>query len=124
METKLAVAALSALAQETRLAVFRRLVQTGPEGVAAGELARSLGVFPNTMSAHLNVLAHAGLVQSRRVSRSIFYSADYDRMSELLSYLVQDCCNGSPEVCAPLARLVADTARCATEQQPSLKESA
>jgi ArsR family transcriptional regulator len=124
METKFAVAALSALAQETRLAVFRRLVRAGPGGVAAGELARSLGVVPNTMSAHLNVLGHAGLVQSRRVSRSIFYTADYDRMGELLSYLVQDCCNGSPEVCAPLATLVRDTACCATELQKPLKESA
>ena len=124
METKLAVAALSALAQETRLGVFRRLVQAGPKGMAAGELARSLGVVPNTMSAHLNVLGHAGLVQSRRVSRSIFYTADYDRMSELLSYLVQDCCDGSPEVCAPLATLVRDAACCATDQHQPLKDSA
>ena len=116
METKWAVAALSALAQETRLAVFRQLVQAGSQGVAAGEMARSLGVVPNTLSAHLNVLGHAGLVRSRRASRSIIYTADYDRMGDLLGYLVHDCCNGSPEVCAPLAALVRDAACCAAGQ--------
>ena len=124
METKTAVTALSALAQETRLVVFRRLVQAGGEGVAAGELARSLGVVASTLSAHLNVLSHAGLVRSRRISRSIVYTADYERMSELLGYLVHDCCNGAPEVCAPLALLVQDAACCAAEQAEHLRKSA
>ena len=124
MDTKSAVDALSALAQETRLAVFRRLVQGGADGVAAGELARSLGVVANTMSAHLGVLAHAGLIRSRRAGRSIVYTADYDRMSELLTHLVQDCCNGSPEVCAPLFTLVRDVACCAADLPQPLEESA
>ncbi|WP_454885400.1 ArsR/SmtB family transcription factor [Sphingomonas oryzagri] len=114
MEITAAVNALSALAHETRLSVFRRLVQAGPEGVPAGELARGLDVIANTMSAHLNVLGHAGLVQSRRVGRSIIYSATYDRMTDLLAYLMEDCCGGSPEVCAPLAAVVNDAACCVT----------
>jgi DNA-binding transcriptional ArsR family regulator len=113
MEIKAAVNALSALAHETRLSVFRTLVQAGAHGVAAGELARGLGVVANTLSAHLNVLDHAGLVRSRRVGRSIIYSAAYDRMSEVLAFLVEDCCAGAPEVCASLAALANDAACCA-----------
>ncbi len=112
METKAAVNALSALAHETRLAVFRSLVQAGPDGVAAGELARSLGVVANTMSAHLNILSHADLVATRRVGRSIIYTATYDRISELLCYLMQDCCAGNPQVCMPLAELASRAACC------------
>jgi len=113
MEIKVAVNALSALAHETRLSVFRTLVHAGPEGVAAGELARRLSVVANTMSAHLNVLDQAGLVTSRRVSRSIIYSAAYDRMTEVLAFLMEDCCAGAPQVCAPLAALAKDAACCA-----------
>jgi DNA-binding transcriptional ArsR family regulator len=113
MEIKSAVNALSALAHETRLSVFRILVQAGSDGVAAGELARRLGVVANTMSAHLNVLDHAGLVQSRRVGRSIIYAAAYDRMTEVLAFLMEDCCAGAPEVCAPLAAVVNDAVCCA-----------
>ena len=105
MKTTSAVNALSALAHETRLSVFRLLVRAGPDGIAAGELARRLDVVPNTMSAHLNTLDRAGLVRSRRAGRSIIYSAAYDRMTELLAFMMQDCCSGSPEVCAPLARV-------------------
>jgi DNA-binding transcriptional ArsR family regulator len=117
MEIKAAVNALSALAQETRLSIFRTLVQAGSQGVAAGELARDLGVVANTLSAHLNVLDHAGLVQSRRVGRSIIYSAAYGRMSEVLAFLVDDCCAGAPEVCAPLAALANRAACCAADAQ-------
>ena len=113
MESKAAVNFLSALAHETRLSVFRLLVQAGPGGIPAGDVARSLGVVANTMSAHLSVLDHAGLVRSRRVGRSIIYSAAYDRMSDLLAFLLQDCCRGSPEICLPLATLLADVACCA-----------
>jgi DNA-binding transcriptional ArsR family regulator len=113
MEIKAAVNALSALAQETRLSVFRMLVQAGAEGVAAGELGRRLGVVASTMSAHLTVLDHAGLVRSRRVGRSIIYSAAYDRMTEVLAFLMEDCCAGAPEVCAPLAAVLNDAACCA-----------
>ena len=66
-------------------------------------MARRLGVLPNTLSASLNVLSHAGLIDSRREGRSIIYSANYDAMRELLAFLMEDCCGGSPEICAPLA---------------------
>lgn len=102
METKSAVTSLSALAHEGRLSTFRLLVQAGPAGLAAGEIARRLGVLPNTLSASLNVLAHAGLIDSRREGRSIIYTAQYDAMRELLAFLMEDCCAGSPEICAPL----------------------
>jgi ArsR family transcriptional regulator len=101
---------LSALAQEGRLNVFRLLIRSGPEGLAAGEIARALDVPPNTLSAQLTVLANAQLVRSRRLGRSIIYSADYEAMSVLLAYLMEDCCQGRPEVCGPLAELVARSA--------------
>ncbi len=109
----MAVNALAALAHETRLSVFRTLVQAGADGVAAGDLARRLGVVASTMSAHLNVLDHAGLVRPRRLGRSIIYTAAYDRMTEVLAFLLEDCCAGAPEVCAPLAAMANDAAVCA-----------
>lgn len=111
MELKNAIANLSALAHEGRLAVFRMLVQTGREGLAAGEIARRLGSPPNTLSANLNILSHAGLIENRREGRSVIYTARYEHMSELLEFLVEDCCNGSPEICAPLAD-IAMRSRC------------
>jgi DNA-binding transcriptional ArsR family regulator len=102
MELKSAVAALSALAHEGRLAVFRMLVQTGREGLSAGEIARRMEMPANTLSANLNILAHAALVDRRRQGRSIIYTARYEDMTALLDYLMQDCCGGSPEICAPL----------------------
>ena len=102
-----AVWSLSALAHEGRLKVFRMLVKAGPDGLAAGEIARRLGTPPNTLSANLTLLAHAGLARSRRDGRSIIYSARFDRMGELMAFLAEDCCGGAPEVCAP----VADAAR-------------
>lgn len=112
MESKLAVAALSALAHEGRLAAFRMLVQAGRAGIAAGEMARRLGVPPNTLSTNLTVLANAGLVASRRDGRSMIYTAQYDRMSDLLVHLTRECCQGRPEVCAPLAEAVRSAACC------------
>lgn len=108
---KAAIESLSALAHEGRLRVFRLLVSAGPTGVAAGEIARRLGTPPNTLSANLALLAHAGLVQSRRDGRSIIYAARFDRMGELMAWLVEDCCGGAPEVCAPLA-VAAARSRC------------
>jgi ArsR family transcriptional regulator len=102
METSDAVDALSALAHTGRLEVFRRLIQAGPEGLAAGEIARATGSLPNTLSTNLGILANAGLVASRRDGRSIIYTAAYERMGELLAFLVEDCCAGRPEICAPL----------------------
>lgn len=97
-----AVDALSALAHGHRLAVFRLLVRAGADGMPAGEIAREIGVLPNTLSTHLTILGHAGLVHSRREGRSVIYSANYDGMRDLLGFLVSDCCAGRPEICAPL----------------------
>lgn len=115
MEGKLAVAALSALAHEGRLSVFRMLVQAGESGVPAGEIARRLGVPANTLSANLNVLSHAGLIESRREGRSIIYTAAYERMAALLGFLMEDCCQGSAAICAPLAEIVNRAACCMHE---------
>jgi len=101
METSDHLAALSALAQGTRLSVFRLLVRHEPEGLAAGELARALGVPQNTLSAHLNILSHAGLVRGARQSRSIIYRADIERLRQLSAFLMEDCCGGHPDLCAP-----------------------
>ena len=102
MEMTNAVTGLSALAHEGRLAIFRLLVKAGPEGMAAGDIARKLGTAANTMSAQLLVLSNAGLLTARREGRSIIYAADFDRMGALLLYLTEDCCGGKPEICAPL----------------------
>ncbi len=109
MENYEAIAALAALAQPTRLETFRLLVTREPEGVPAGEIARLLAVPQNTMSAHLAVLARAGLVKGERRSRSIIFRADLSRLSELTLFLLEDCCGGRAETCAPL---VADIATC------------
>lgn len=110
MESSDAVAALSALAHPGRLAAFRRLVQAGPEGLAAGEVARGLGAPANTTSTLLAILTQAGLARSRRDGRSILYSADTGRMGALVAYLVSDCCDGVPEACAPVAEALARAA--------------
>ena len=112
MESISVVKRLSALAQESRLAVFRLLVKAGREGMAAGDIARALEITPNTLSTQLNILANAELITSRRAGRSIIYAANYDGMSELLLYLMEDCCQGRPEVCAPLAGIAARGACC------------
>ncbi|AHE55941.1 ArsR/SmtB family transcription factor [Sphingomonas sanxanigenens] len=106
MDMKNAVAGLSALAHEGRLSVFRMLVQAGPTGIAAGEIARRMNVPPNTLSANLTILSHAGLVESRREGRSVIYTARYENMTGLLEFLMKDCCGGSPEICASLAEVV------------------
>jgi len=112
MESKPAVNMLSALGHEGRLAIFRLLVKAGPVGIAAGDIARTLVVLPNSLSANLNVLSHAALVTSRREGRSIIYAADYGAMSGLLGFLMEDCCNGAPQICAPLSAIVAKAEAC------------
>jgi ArsR family transcriptional regulator len=114
MDTSRAVAALSALAHEGRLTIFRLLVEAGPGGLAAGEIGRRLSILPNTLSASLTVLGHAGLARSRRDGRSIIYAAEIAHMADLLGFLVDDCCNGRPEICAPLAE-VAGRAGCGSQ---------
>ncbi|MDX2105832.1 MAG: metalloregulator ArsR/SmtB family transcription factor [Candidatus Melainabacteria bacterium] len=99
MKTKDAVQALSALAQESRLEVFRLLVRKGPSGLAAGELSETLGLPPATMSFHLKELSNAGLINSRRESRSIIYSADYAHMKDLIDFLLENCCSDNGGKC-------------------------
>ena len=112
METFSAAALLAALAHPARLTVFRLLVQAGPEGLAAGEIARRTETLPNTLSANLSVLSHAGLVRTRREGRSVIYSAHYPAMTGLLTFLMEDCCRGRPEVCEPVARAAARASCC------------
>ncbi len=113
MENRVAVSALAALAHPGRLEVFRLLVCAGPDGMAAGDIARATGSLANTLSANLNILAAAGLVAARRDGRSMIYTAGYDAMRELLAFLLEDCCGGNPEICAPLAAVASQA--CAAE---------
>lgn len=106
MDKNNAIAALSALGQDTRLEVFRLLVRAGPEGLPAGEIGARLGAVQNTMSAHLKVLGHAGLVRAERDGRMIRYVVDMTGFRDLLAYLMEDCCNGKPELCQPVIKAV------------------
>ena len=105
-----AVTALAALAQETRLAIFRLLVQAGPEGVPAGTIGETLDVPAATLSFHLKELSHAGLVASRQEGRFIYYSTDYGQMAALMTFLTQNCCQGMPQEC--LAVMESALGRC------------
>ncbi len=112
MKSDDAIKRLSALAQDSRLDVFRLLVKAGPDGVAAGDIARRLGLAANTLSAQLLVLSNAGLVGARRDGRSIIYAVRFDAMRDLLVYLTEDCCRGDPAVCAPLAEIASRAVCC------------
>src|SRR5262249_8327578 len=105
MEKTDAVAALAALAQDNRLDVFRLLVDAGPEGMPAGEIASILKLAPNPLTFHFDRLRVAGLVTVRRDGRSMIYAARYDTMNELLAYLTENCCQGRADRCAPAARM-------------------
>ena len=98
-----AVAALAALAQDNRLDVFRLLVQTGPDGMAAGRVAEALSLAPNTLTFHFDRLRDAGLVTVRRDGRSMIYAARFETMNNLLAFLTENCCQGALEACAPVA---------------------
>jgi DNA-binding transcriptional ArsR family regulator len=100
MEMKTAVRTLGAIAQETRLAILRLLIEAGPTGLAAGEIASSVGVSPANLSFHLKELTHAGLVRSRQEGRYVFYSADYAHMNALVAFLTENCC-ARDGVCKP-----------------------
>ena len=102
MDTEIAISALGALAQSTRLDAFRLLVRHEPDGLPAGEVARQLDAPQNTVSAHLAILTRAGLLRSERHSQSIIYRADLDGLKGLMLFLVKECCAGSPDLCAPL----------------------
>lgn len=105
-----ASAALAALAQETRLAVFRLLIGVGPAGLPAGAVARELGVAPATLSHHLAELEHAGLVRRWRIERQILYAVDLVGTRHLLAYLIEDCCAGRLEICGELAKFAGERA--------------
>jgi ArsR family transcriptional regulator len=107
-----AVAALAALAQDSRLDVFRLLVEAGPEGMPAGTVAASLGLAPNTLTFHFDRLREAGLVAVRRDGRSMIYTAQFATMNALIAYLTDHCCQGRPEQCRPIrARAAQSPAR-------------
>jgi DNA-binding transcriptional ArsR family regulator len=99
VEIRIAVTALAALAQETRLAAFRVLVEAGPEGVPAGSIADKLDVPAATLSFHLKELSRAGLVTSRQESRFIYYAVNFEQMAALMTFLTQNCCRGMPQAC-------------------------
>ena len=110
MEISIAVSALSALAQESRLEVFRLLVQTGENGIPAGKIGEQLDLPLSTLSFHLNQLKQAGLITCRREGRTLFYSANYSAMNTLMAYLTENCCQGQPENCSvPTTCLPEDT---------------
>jgi DNA-binding transcriptional ArsR family regulator len=111
MEIKDALAALAALAQESRLAIFRYLVEAGPEGVTAGRIGEALEIAPATLSFHLKELSRAGLVTSRQESRYYWYSASYEAMNALVAYLTENCCGGQPQLCCPPAQSCAPRKR-------------
>jgi DNA-binding transcriptional ArsR family regulator len=121
MEMTSAVTSLSALAHAGRLSAFRLLVQAGASGLPAGEIAKRLEILPNTLSTQLAILDHAGLVRARRDGRSIIYTARYDAMQGLLGFLLEDCCGGSPEICAPLGEILAKAASCDGTCLPELE---
>lgn len=109
METKSAIAALSSLAQDSRLAVFRVLVQSGPEGLPAGGIGEVTGIPPSSLSFHLKELAHAGMVSSRQEGRFVIYAANFSTMNELIAFLTENCCGGKS--CAPARTPAKSTAK-------------
>jgi len=112
METKDAVLALAALAQASRLAVFRALVQAGPAGLAAGRISELTGIAPSSLSFHLKELTHAGLTDSRQDGRYVIYTARFEAMNDLLGFLTENCCGGNP--CTPVC-----TPACASSKEPA-----
>lgn len=115
MEGKQAVAALSALAHETRLAVFRLLVERGPDGLSAGTIADKLGLPPSSLTFHLQQLTHAGLITQRRLSRQLIYATDFAAMNAVMGFLTENCC-GSDIACVPVCR-PAKASKAATQRK-------
>lgn len=102
MEERQALSAFGALSQETRLRILRMLVVAGPDGLPAGTIAAKANVSASNVSFHLKELERAGLASARRDARSIFYRAEYDALSRLIRFLMEDCCSGHPEICSPV----------------------
>jgi DNA-binding transcriptional ArsR family regulator len=119
MEIGTAVTALAALAQETRLSIYRLLIEAGPEGVAAGRIGETLEVPGATLSFHLKELSRASLVSSRQERQFIYYAVDFERMAELMTFLTQNCCRGMPQEC--LTVVETELARCCPPQAKSSK---
>ena len=117
MDQKRAISALGALAQETRLELFRLLVTCGPEGLPAGVIAEKLGVMPSSLSFHLQQLVHAGLITQRRLSRQLIYSAEYGTMNELMAYLTENCCGRG--ACVPVCNPADTFAKGETDEAPA-----
>ena len=117
MDQKHAIAALGALAQGTRLALFRLLVTCGPEGLPAGIISERLGVAPSSLSFHLQQLVHAGLITQRRLSRQLIYAAEYGTMNELMAYLTENCC--SRGACVPVCNPAEAFAKGESDEAPS-----
>lgn len=107
MEEERALAAFAALSQETRLRIVRRLIEAGPEGMAAGAIGETIGATTSRLSFHLTHLEHAGLIGSRREGRFIIYTAVYPAFSGLIDFLMRDCCQGHPEICTPAVSALA-----------------
>ncbi|MDB6454288.1 ArsR/SmtB family transcription factor [Falsirhodobacter sp. 20TX0035] len=107
MEEERALAAFAALSQETRLRIVRRLIQAGPDGLAAGALGEAVGAATSRLSFHLTHLEHAGLIRSRRDGRFIIYTVLYPAFTDLIGFLLRDCCQGHPEICAPALKMLA-----------------
>ena len=120
MKINLAVKALAALAQETRLSIFRILVQTGEAGLSAGQIAKALGIPNATLSFHLKELTNAGLITARQESRFIFYAAHFATMNELLGYLTENCCAGKP---CDLVTVCCDEESQTSDRLPLMKET-
>jgi DNA-binding transcriptional ArsR family regulator len=116
MDQKQAIAALGALAQETRLALFRLLVTCGPEGLSAGIIAERLGVAPSSLSFHLQQLVHAGLITQRRLSRQLIYAANYGTMTSLMGYLTENCCGRG--ACIPVCNPARTFSKGETDEAP------
>ena len=110
MKTKAVVTALAALAQDSRLAIFRALVQAGPAGLAAGRISELTGIAPSSLSFHLKELSHAGLASSQQSGRNVIYRAEFEAMNDLLGFLTENCCGGNP--CSPVC-----TPACSTEKE-------
>jgi DNA-binding transcriptional ArsR family regulator len=119
-DSEWAVAALAALAHEHRLGAYRLLVETGPQGLPAGEIAERLGLVPSSLTFHIQALLRAGLVNQRRVSRHVIYAADFSAMNRLVSFLVHNCCGQGADFCAPgcsPARSIASPAKATTRRR-------
>lgn len=106
MDQKLAIDNFSALAQDSRLAIFRLLVRLEPHGLPVGEISRLLDIIPSTLSGHLGILKRAGLLKSTRRQREIHYTANLDHMGDLIRFMLQDCCNGKVENCGEIISLI------------------